>query len=310
MDRIVDVGKCGSRIRLETGRLSIKDEEGNELRVAVKDIDVLVLSEPGLSVSAGVLAELAEKGATTVICSRSHRPVGLVHPLVAHSLQSGYLRGQVAARELVKGRLWQQIVRAKITAQADCLLACRNATTVGASFRALAAEVMRGDKTNVEGHVALRYWNALSLMERRERDGGGVNGLLNYGYAVLLGATTRAVCAAGLHPGLGIHHCSSGNAYCLASDLMEPFRPMVDRLVFHWCMDHRDEQEVTAASRRFLLSGILASRWQVGAQRKSLFDALQGFVISVRSCLLEVADTCVIPTFVHPGEDDVVACAV
>ncbi len=129
----------------------------------------------------------------------------------------------------MKKRLWQQIVQAKILAQGATLAA------VGAEpggFRLLARKVRAGDPDNVEAEAARRYWPLLLGREfRRDQDGGGLNGLLNYGYAILRAATARAVMAAGLHPSLGLMHSNRGNAMVLVDDLMEPFRPIVDREV-------------------------------------------------------------------------------
>jgi CRISPR-associated protein Cas1 len=136
---------------------------------------------------------------------------------------------QANASAPLKKRLWQQIVQAKILAQGAALAA------VGAEaggFRLLARKVRSGDPDNVEAEAARRYWPLLLGSDfRRDTDGGGLNGLLNYGYAILRAATARAVMAAGLHPSLGLMHANRGNALVLVDDLMEPFRPLVDRTV-------------------------------------------------------------------------------
>jgi CRISPR-associated protein Cas1 len=155
---------------------------------------------------------------------------------------------QAGASAPLKKRLWQQIVRAKILAQGAALAA------VGAEaggFRLLARKVRPGDPDNVEAEAARRYWPLLFGSDfRRDTDSGGLNGLLNYGYAVLRAATARAVMAAGLHPSLGLMHSNRGNALVLVDDLMEPFRPIVDREVHR--LQHEGILEVTGDAKKAL----------------------------------------------------------
>jgi CRISPR-associated protein Cas1 len=169
------------------------------------------------------------RGVPVVLCGPNHRPAALVWPVDGHHAQAGRMSDQAGASLPLKKRLWQQIVRAKILEQGAALAA------VGAEssgFRLLARKVRPGDPDNVEAEAARRYWPLLFGPQfRRDTDGGGLNGLLNYGYAVLRAATARAVMAAGLHPSLGLMHSNRGNALVLVDDLMEPFRPIVDREV-------------------------------------------------------------------------------
>jgi CRISP-associated protein Cas1 len=164
-----------------------------------------------------------------VLCGPNHRPAALVWPVDGHHAQAGRMSDQAKATAPLKKRLWQQIVQAKILAQGATLSA------VGAEaggFRLLARKVRPGDPDNVEAEAARRYWPLLLGRDfRRDTDGDGLNGLLNYGYAILRAATARAVMAAGLHPSLGLMHANRGNAMVLIDDLMEPFRPIVDREV-------------------------------------------------------------------------------
>jgi CRISPR-associated protein Cas1 len=164
-----------------------------------------------------------------VLCGANHRPAALVWPVEGHHEQAGRMSDQARASLPLKKRLWQQIVQAKILAQGATL------ASVGAEaggFRLLSRKVRPGDPDNVEADAARRYWPLLfGAQFRRDHDGDGLNGLLNYGYAILRAATARAVMAAGLHPSLGLMHSNRGNALVLVDDLMEPFRPIVDREV-------------------------------------------------------------------------------
>ena len=155
MDRILDVGGYGDKVRLDAGRITVQRRDGTSTFVPVDDVAVLMLSEQGSSVSVAVLAELAKHDATAVVCDRSHIPVGIYQPIAAHTRQTGILRRQIAVRPLLCARLWQRIVRAKINAQAQALARYGRRD---AELEALAKDVRRGDAQNAEGHAALRYW--------------------------------------------------------------------------------------------------------------------------------------------------------
>lgn len=190
------------------------------------DIAALIANAHGLSYSNNLLTTLASRGVPVVLCGPHHRPVALVWPVDGHHAQAGRMADQAAASQPLKKRLWQQLVRAKILAQGAALAA------VGAphgGFHLLSRKVRSGDPDNVEAEAARRYWPLLFGPQfRRDQDGDGINGLLNYGYAILRAAVARAVMAAGLHPSLGLMHSNRANALVLVDDLMEPFRPTVD----------------------------------------------------------------------------------
>jgi CRISPR-associated protein Cas1 len=164
-----------------------------------------------------------------VLCGANHMPAAIVWPVDAHHVQTGRMNDQVAARRPLKKRLWAQIVRAKILAQ-GATLASGGAPSGG--FYLLSRKVRSGDPENVEAEAARRYWPLLFGPDfHRDKNGQAINGLLNYGYAVLRAGVARAVMAAGLHPGFGLMHSNRSNPMVLVDDLMEPFRPVVDREV-------------------------------------------------------------------------------
>ncbi len=151
-------------------------------------------------------------------------------PLVTHSLQAERFAAQARLAAPVRKRAWQQIVQAKITAQGRLL---KERTHNDHGLDAIAKSVKSGDTANVEARAARIYWGKLfgETVFRRDADGDGLNACLNYGYAILRAVVARSLCGAGLHPSLGIHHHNRYDAFCLADDLMEPFRPLVDREV-------------------------------------------------------------------------------
>jgi CRISPR-associated protein Cas1 len=227
--RVVEIATDGRYLAVERGFLTIK-EDGDEVgRVPLDDLTALIANAHGLSYSNNLLVTLATRGVPVVLCAANHRPTALVWPVDGHHAQAGRMSDQAKASAPLKKRLWQQIVQAKILAQGATL------ASVGAEaggFRLLARKVRAGDPQNVEAEAARRYWPLLfGAGFRRDTDAGGLNALLNYGYAVVRAAVARAVMAAGLHPSLGLMHSNRGNALVLVDDLMEPFRPLVDREV-------------------------------------------------------------------------------
>jgi CRISPR-associated protein Cas1 len=227
--RVIEVATDGRHLAVDRGFLTVA-EKGTEVgRVPLDDLAAVVANAHGLTYSNNLLVTLATRGVPMVLCGPNHRPAALVWPVDGHHAQAGRMSDQAKASLPLKKRLWQQIVQAKILAQGATLAA------VGAEaggFRLLARKVRPGDPENVEAEAARRYWPLLLGSDfRRDTDGDGLNGLLNYGYAVLRAATARAVMAAGLHPSLSLMHSNRGNTLVLVDDLMEPFRPIVDREV-------------------------------------------------------------------------------
>lgn len=227
--RVVEVATDGRHLAVDRGFLTVA-EKGSEVgRVPLDDIAAVIANAHGLTYSNNLLVTLATRGVPVVLCGPNHRPAALIWPVDGHHAQAGRMSDQAKASAPLKKRLWQQIVQAKILAQ-GAALASTGAEAGG--FRLLARKVRPGDPDNVEAEAARRYWPLLLGTDfRRDTDAGGLNGLLNYGYAVLRAATARAVMAAGLHPSLGLMHSNRGNALVLVDDLMEPFRPIVDREV-------------------------------------------------------------------------------
>lgn len=307
MDRILDVGGYGDKVRLDAGRITVQRRDGTSTFVPLDDVAVLMLSEQGSSVSVAVLAELAKHDATAVVCDRSHIPVGIYQPIAAHTRQTGILRRQIAVRPLLCARLWQRIVRAKINAQAQALARYGRRD---AELEALAKDVRRGDAQNAEGHAALRYWRRLGLFECRDRFAHDANMPLNYAYAVLHGSTVRALCCAGLNTSLGINHCGPANPHCLASDLMEPFRPVADCAVRDWLTANPDTFELTSKCKRHLLGTLLSSRWRTRQGVMPFFLALSRAAVSLRDCLLGNTVELDVPTQVFEEDKDVDPCAV
>lgn len=244
--RIVEIAEDGRHLSLDRGFMTV-ETEGREIgRVPLDDIGVVLANAHGISYTNNLLIKLAERGAAVVLCGANHSPVAWLWPVVGHHEQSKRMRVQIEATRPLEKRLWQTVVAAKIDQQGAVLEAVGRPA---GGVRLLAREVRSGDPQNIEAQASRRYWPLLMGEDfRRDRALPGTNALLNYGYTVLRAATARAIVSAGLHPSLGIHH--QGNPLCLADDLMEPFRPMVDLMVFR--LIGRGTSEVTPEAKKNL----------------------------------------------------------
>ena len=200
----------------------------------IEDIGVVVLDNKRITLTTGVMDALLANNCALITCDDRGMPVGLMLPLCGNTTQSERFRQQIEASLPLKKQLWQQTVQCKINNQAAVLQKCRDIEVN--CMRVWAKDVRSGDSDNLEGRAAAYYWKHLfsQYIEGfvRDRDGVSPNNLLNYGYAILRAVIARALVSSGLLPTLGIHHHNRYNAYCLADDIMEPYRPYVDEHVF------------------------------------------------------------------------------
>lgn len=205
------------------------DDASGKNTVPIEDIGVIVLDHRQITITQGALEALLENNAAVITCDSSRMPVGLMLPLCGNTTQNERFRDQLDASLPLQKQLWQQTIQSKIGNQAAVLKECR-----GAEVRNMLKwvdEVRSGDPDNMEARAAAYYWQNLFRNFRRDREGASPNNLLNYGYAILRAVVARGLVSSGLLPTLGIHHHNRYNAYCLADDVMEPYRPYVDRLV-------------------------------------------------------------------------------
>lgn len=252
--RIVEIAEDGRHLSVQRGFLIIEVGGEEAGRVPLDDIAALVANAHGVTYTNNLFVGLAKRGAPVVLCGPNHAPVAWMLPAEGHHAQTERMRAQIAATRPLTKRLWQAIVCAKIAQQAAVLdMVGRPSGGVAAMTR----KVRSGDPENMEAQAARRYWPLLMGKDfRRDRDAAGANAMLNYGYTVLRAATARALMAAGLHPSLGIHHRTRTDAMCLASDIMEPFRPVIDLAVVR--LTEAGENEVTPEVKAALVGALSA----------------------------------------------------
>lgn len=284
INRILDFSESPARLRVRYEQLLVERPDCPDVTIPLTDLAVVVVSHPQVTYTQAVLSGLAEAGGTFVACNGKNLPVGIFLPLVNHCTQAERFTAQAQASEPTRKRLWQQLVRAKIRAQADTL---DQLYGTDHGLKALLPLVRSGDPSNVEARAARRYWPRLfaNMNFRRHREDEDQNLLLNYGYAVLRAIIARAICAAGLHPSLGLHHHNRYNPYCLADDLMEPFRPTVDRSVAEYVSTHDAIYGVEAAAKQHILSDLTA-RYLVAGEQRTLFDTAARMAASLADVFL------------------------
>jgi len=278
--RTIEISRQGARLTVEFGQLLIKHGDETVGRVPCEDIGIVLVDHPATMYSHAALTSLADSGAALIVCGRNHLPLAMLLPLSDHSQIVWRTAEQLGANRPLRKRLWKQIVQAKIRAQAANL-----ARTCPARSKLLdlARQVRSGDPANVEAQAARIYWENW-LPERgfhRDRNADGLNSLLNYGYAVLRAAVARALVAAGLLPSVGLHHANRANTFCLADDLMEPLRPMVDDRARE--LHQLGHDELTPETKSGLLR-LLAEDVQTDSETGPLMVSLHRMAASLVRC--------------------------
>ena len=288
-------------LSLRTGQMVIKlpEVESNdqlpevmkkraETTKPIEDIGVVVLDNRRITITQGLLEALLENNCAVITCDNHSLPVGLMLPLYGNSTQNERFRFQLDASQPLRKQLWQQTIKAKIENQAAVLSACSGMPIK--NMKRWADDVRSGDPDNVEGHAAAYYWryffNNITGLENftRNREGMAPNNLLNYGYAILRAVVARALVTSGLLPTLGIHHHNRYNAYCLADDIMEPYRPYVDELVFAIVKEQGvDNLQLTTTLKAQLLS-IPTLDVVIGGKRSPLMVAATQTTASLYKC--------------------------
>lgn len=258
-----------------------------ESSIPIEDIGFLVLDHQEIYISLPAMNLLVENNTSVIICGKNHLPNGMFLNLNSHHIQQEIFKNQIEASIPLKKQLWQQTIVEKISNQG---LLLEKITGKKNAFNFLSSKVLSGDTTNMEGVAAQQYWKFFfeqtDLQNKfiRERFGDYPNNFLNYGYAILRAATARALSGSGLLNTLGIHHKSKYNAFALADDIMEPFRPLVDEKVFE-IMQVYEEQELNTKIKSELLQ-MLTRTVYFKDEKSPLMVALQKTASSLQQCFM------------------------
>jgi CRISPR-associated protein Cas1 len=276
--------------------ISYPDKEQETKTVAIEDIGVIVLENQQITITNGLLEKLIHNNVALINCDQYHLPIGLLMPLNGHTEQSERFKNQINASAPLKKNLWQQTISAKIINQAGLLkekgIPCRK-------MELWAKEVTSGDALNHESRAAVYYWPNLIKIENFTRGQKGIapNNLLNYGYAILRAITARAIVSSGMLPTLGIFHRNKYNAYCLADDIMEPYRPYVDLIVCHIMETEDTFEELTIDIKKQLLS-IASIDVFIDGKNSPLMVAMSRTTHSLHECFDGTARKILYPVYV------------
>jgi CRISP-associated protein Cas1 len=273
-------------------QLVVEQEEEDELSFPIEDLAWVILDTPQVSLTGSLLSALAEAGVALIVPDSKHHPAGMLLSFHQHHAQSAVAHLQIAISLPLKKRLWQKLVVAKIENQAAVLRAIGSQEAQALS--AMALRVGSGDPDNLEAQAARAYWPRLFENFRRHEEDRR-NGLLNYGYAVVRAALARACAASGLLPAFGLHHCSRANAFNLVDDLLEPFRPSVDRMARNRAGDAEGDK-LSVDDRRHM-AGILTETVSIGEERLTILAATEAVAASlVRAIEQASAGLLAVPT--------------
>lgn len=256
-------------------------DSGEVRTVPIEDIGVIVLDHHSITISQQLITLLLENNAAIITCNYTHHPTGLLLNLDGHSTQQERFEAQVRASEPLKKQLWQQTIKAKLRNQAQVLEICGRE---GAYLRNLANKVLSGDSSNLEAQGAAYYWKHLFDGDFfRRREGEPPNNLLNYAYAILRACVARSLVGSGLLPTLGIFHRNRYNSYCLADDVMEPFRPFADLLVWE-IVDEGHDIDILDRPMKAMLLKLPATDILIHKEKSPLMVGLQKTTASLARC--------------------------
>ena len=270
-------------VRLPQNDGEQKDEKELTRTVPIEDLGVIILDHKQITITQALLAELLDNNCAVITCDSRQLPTGLFLPLAGNSVQNERFRLQLEASLPLKKQLWQQTIEAKIRNQAAML-----SYTTGEVHKNMlkwSESVRSGDVENMEARAAVYYWKTVFPANPyfvRDHEGEGANALLNYGYAILRAIVARALVASGLLPTMGIHHHNRYNAYCLADDIMEPYRPYVDKTVFDILLEDPEAEIATAVKIKLL--NIPVMEVCISGRRSPLMVAVSHTTSSLVKC--------------------------
>ena len=259
------------RLSLADGQLVVRRDDG-EVRLPIEDVAWMVIDTPQAALTTALISACMDAGMVLIVTDRTHTPSGMILPFHRHHRQAEIATIQIGTSAPLKKRLWQAMIQAKIGNQAAMLTICGQDSS---ALVAMARLVGSGDPDNTEARAARSYWPRLFTDFIRDDASDKRNALLNYGYAIVRSAVARALVASGLLPAFGVNHASIANAFNLADDLIEPFRPYVDRAVWQITEQGRVRKGETTVEERRILASILTETTIFGRETVSLLVATE-----------------------------------
>lgn len=300
LSRVLEIYDENRYLSLNRGFIEV--HSGNEVlgSVPLDDVGVLLLSAQSVTVTKHVLNALSEQGSITILCGKNYVPQSMVCPVANHYLFAKVVKTQIQASIPFNKKIWKQIIIQKIRNQALVLELCGKEEGAG-YLRKISGTVKSGDTDNKEGYAAKLYWKYLfGDGFVRDRYAGGINSLLNYGYAIIRASMARAICASGLLPALGIHHSNNLNQFCLADDMFEIYRPMVDFKVYTLVSENKTE--VTPGVKK-VLAEILWTKVSTSNGFSPVFQSMQYMANSYAKALDSGEALIEIPSWVIEDEE-------
>ena len=291
--RIIEIGQEGCYVRFRHQQLLIEKDDQLLGTVAIEDMAALIIDNPQTLITQACLGRLLDANVMVISSDARHQPNGMFLPLQANTLQAERFAYQINAALPLKKNLWKQLIQAKISMQAKVL---KDLTEQDKGLRVLAKKVRSGDPDNIEAQAARRYWQQLFGQQgfKRDRFAEDQNRYLNYCYAIVRALVSRSLCAAGLHPSIGVHHHNRYNAYCLADDVMEPYRPFADLHVWECVQEYGAEQDIDKPIRANLLN-IVSRQIKVKSEMLTFQGAIQKTAQSLSKIFQGEEKTLVLP---------------
>jgi len=273
------------QLKIEIPGADMLPERDRTTTIPIEDIGVVILDNYQLTITHHLMHRLLENNCALITCDDKHMPAGLMLNLEGNTLQQERFDAQLSASVPLKKQLWMQTIEFKIRNQSAVL---KQRGIKNENMEHWAASVKSGDSANHEARAAAYYWQNVfpdELFFSRDPDGASPNNLLNYGYAILRAVTARSLVGSGLLPTFGIHHANKYNAYCLADDIMEPYRPYVDKVVLKITDTDPTVNELTKELKAQLLM-VPAMDVSIGGQSSPLMVAMQQTTASLAKCFL------------------------
>ncbi len=282
MFNLLEISEKATKLSIANGCLSVQCTDGHVTSHSFNDLNAIILATPAVSLSGFMLYKCAQHRIPIVSCDETYSPVGIMLPLCREGAEhDASLEAQLSTTKPFAKQLWKSIITSKIKGQHNILLSERNDDSLACFLK----RVTSGDDTNIEAHAARIYWKKLDLFPKRDRFAKDANLFFNYVYTVIYSAFARYICSLSLHPHIGIHHHNQYDPFCLASDLMEPYRPFADRIVLR-LLDTTDTLSLTRQNKEFLLQQLYSMTITLGKEQCPFFNAIRKSTLSFKSAIL------------------------